>query len=118
MPNRFTMTFLPLALTAGVLAGCSSMGDGLMTTASIPEQPRVDPACVTLTAQIDSLRKDGIADKIEKAAAKKYKMTPLDLAKADQLNKANADFQSRCSTLAPRSQQAAAGAAPSGAGAQ
>jgi len=79
-----------------------------MQTASIPEQPRIDPACVTLTAQIDALRKDGIQDKIEKAAAKKYRMTALDLAKADQLNKANADFQARCSTLAPKTQQTAA----------
>jgi hypothetical protein len=43
-----------------------------------------------------------VADKIEKAAVKKYKMTNADLAKADQLTKANAEFQLRCSTITPR----------------
>lgn len=104
------LKFSSLAAAALIVAGCSNFGEGLLNTASIPEPqaPRVDPACVTLTAQIDSLRKDGVQDKIEKAAAKKYKMTPLDLAKADQLNKANADFQARCSTLQPKAQQTAA----------
>ncbi len=106
MPIRLMTKFAPLAAVALLAAGCSSLGDSL-TTASIPEPPKVDPACVTLTAQIDALRKDGIQEKIEKAAAKKYKMTALDLAKADQLNKANADFQARCSTLAPKAQQTA-----------
>ena len=49
-----------------------------------------------------ALRKEGIADKIEKAAAKKYKMTQADLSKADQLTKANTEFQFRCSTIMPR----------------
>lgn len=106
MPIRLVTKFAPLAAIAALAAGCASISDSL-TTASIPEQPKVDPACVTLTAQIDALRKDGVQEKIEKAAAKKYKMTALDLAKADQLNKANADFQARCSTLAPRNQQTA-----------
>ena len=66
-------------------------------------ESKVDPACVTLASRIEALRKEGIADKIEKAAAKKYKMTQADLAKADQLTKANADFQFRCSTIMPKS---------------
>ena len=49
-----------------------------------------------------------MADKIEKAATKKYKMTSADLAKADQLTKANADFQVRCSTIMPRPMSAQA----------
>ena len=61
--------------------------------------PKVDPACIALTSRIEGLRKEGIADKIEKASAKKYKMTQADLGKADQLTKANAEFQARCSTL-------------------
>lgn len=107
MSIRLATNFLAIAAAAALVAGCSSLGDS-MTTASIPEPPRIDPACVTLTAQIDTLRKDGIQEKIEKAAAKKYRMTALDLAKADQLNKANAEFQTRCSTLAPRGPQTAA----------
>ncbi len=98
---------LALVLGGGLVAGCAN--DGSLVTGADPVQtssvtpaPKPDPLCVTLAAQIETLRKDGIAEKIEKAAAKKYKMKPEDLVKADQLNKANADFQSRCSTLGPR----------------
>ncbi|HZT46489.1 MAG TPA: hypothetical protein VFA64_00855, partial [Hyphomicrobiaceae bacterium] len=64
-------------------------------------ESKVDPQCVTLASRIEALRKEGIGDKIEKAAAKKYKMTQSDLNKADQLTKANAEFQLRCSTIMP-----------------
>lgn len=116
------MTLRPLTLLAALalaaaLAGCAG-ADNPLTTASV--QPaaetiaatKVDPACVTLTSQIDQLRKEGVADKIEKAAAKKYKMTPADLAKANELNRANAEFQTRCSTITPRPAQQAAAIAP------
>jgi hypothetical protein len=99
-----------LAVTASLalmLGGCANDGSstfgsnmfGATTTASIPEKPRTDPACFTLTSQIDTLKKEGIAEKIEKAAAKKYKMTAADLNKAAQLNRSNAEFQAKCSTL-------------------
>jgi len=92
-----------------VLAGCSGEStDGLFTgslannpqTASAPE-PKVDPICVSLVSRIEALRREGVGDKIEKAAAKRYKMTVADLGKADQLTKANAEFQMRCSTVTP-----------------
>ena len=98
-----------MVVASVALAGCAGEGnEGIFTTgalgtqASAPEA-RVDPACVTLSSRIESLRKEGIADKIEKAAAKKYKMTQGDLSKADQLTKANTEFQFRCSTIMPRS---------------
>lgn len=89
---------------AGALAGCAADGSLDLQTASVsgqPQQqaaaaPKVDPVCTALVGQIEELRRDGIAEKIEKAANKKYKMTTADLVKADQLNKANGDFQSRC----------------------
>jgi len=97
-------------LVGVMLAGCAGdSADGLFTTGSLSGSsataaaaPKTDPACVTLAASIDGLRKEGIAEKIEKAAAKKYKMTAADLRKADQLTKANADFQQRCSTIPPK----------------
>ena len=95
-----------LALAGVMLAGCAMEGgDGIFTTGSLTgnqQAAATDPACVTLASRIEALRKDGIADKIEKAAAKRYKMTQADLGKADQLTKANAEFQSRCSTVTPR----------------
>ena len=111
-----TMAFVAAGL---VLAGCSGEGtDGIFTgslanntqTASAPE-PRIDPVCVSLVSRIDTLRREGVGDKIEKAAAKRYKMTAADLNKADQLTKANAEFQMRCSTVTP-SATTAQGATP------
>lgn len=97
-----------------VLAGCADgniIGGGTMTTQAVPAAPVVEPACTQLSAQIDTLRKDGIADKVEKAAAKKHKMTAAELAKAAELNKANADFQAKCSTV-PKSAMQTAAATP------
>jgi hypothetical protein len=97
-----------------LLAGCAGDGsDGLFTTGSLSGSQataasKVDPACVTLATSIEGMRKEGIAEKIEKAAAKKYKMTATDLKKADQLTKANADFQARCSTIGPKATTAQA----------
>ena len=99
-----------LVLAGVTLAGCAGDGsDNLFTTGALGTQqtaaapePKVDPVCVTLVSRIEGLRKEGVADKIEKAAIKKYKMTKTDLAKADQLTKANAEFQLRCSTIMPK----------------
>ena len=104
-----------LLIGAVALAGCAN--DGILSgshfsTASVPETPKVDPACVMLTSQIETLRKEGIADKIERAAAKKYKMMVADLIKADQLNKANAEFQMKCSTITPKAAMTSASLAP------
>jgi hypothetical protein len=107
----------PGALLIGgmALAGCANdglLGSSNFSTGSVPETPKVDPACVMLTAQIDTLRKEGIADKVERAAAKRYKMMVADLVKADQLNKANAEFQLKCSTITPRAAMTSASLAP------
>jgi len=98
-----------LVLAGVALAGCAGDGsDNMFTTGALGTQqaaapePKVDPLCVTLVSRIEGLRKEGVADKIEKAAVKKYKMTNADLAKADQLTKANAEFQLRCSTIMPK----------------
>jgi hypothetical protein len=105
-----------LVLAGVMLAGCAMEGgDGLFTTGSLVSgqtaEAKTDPACVTLASRIEALRKDGITDKIEKAAAKRYKMTQSDLGKADQLNKANAEFQAKCSNVTPRPVTAEAPAA-------
>jgi hypothetical protein len=95
-------------LIATLVAGCAPDGtlatNGL-NTSSINQEPvmaqKVDPACVTLASQIDALNQEGIADKVSKAATKKYKMKATDLAKADELNKAHAEFQTKCSSYPP-----------------
>jgi hypothetical protein len=105
---------MALALAGLMLAGCAGEGgDGLFTTGSLTGQQtasapesKVDPVCVTLVSRIEALRREGIGDKIEKAAAKRYKMTQADLGKADQLTKANVEFQQRCSTVTPKANTA------------
>ena len=105
-------------LAAGLAAGCadqqSLFASSNLTTASVaPQAPKADPACTSLGTQISTLRGEGIADKIERAAAKKYKMTTADLAKADQLTKVSAEFETKCGTVQiPAPVQAVAPAAP------
>lgn len=90
-------------LAASLIAGCAGSSGGGLATASIPEAPKADPVCSQLASQIEALRAEGVAMKVENAAAKKYKMKPADLSKAAQLNKANEDFQARCATVPVRS---------------
>ena len=97
-------------MPASLLAGCAADGSSSFfttgalgtpqQTAAAPES-KVDPVCVTLVSRIEALRKEGIDAKIEKAATKKYSLTKADLKKADQLTKANTEFQQRCSTVTP-----------------
>ncbi len=89
-------------------AGCAQNGTlATLNTSSINQEattaqlPKSDPNCVTLAAQIDALNQEGIAEKVSKAASKKYKMKSADLAKADALNKAHAEFQTKCSSYPP-----------------
>jgi hypothetical protein len=112
MVTAFRAATAAVLLTGALLGGCAGDNSegGLFTTGALGDQQatakvepvKVDPACIALTSRIEGLRKEGIADKVEKASAKKYKMTQADLSKADQLNKANAEFQARCSQLSPK----------------
>lgn len=93
-------------LAAVLVAGCAQDGTltGLNTGAINPPETQTasnQALCHTLASQIAALNKDGIADKVSKAASKKYKMKSADLAKADELNKANAEFQTKCSSYPP-----------------
>jgi hypothetical protein len=104
---------LALVLAGVLLAGCSGQGsEGIFTTGSLtggqpnpPPEPKVDPVCVSLVSRIETLRKEGIADKIEKAAIKRYRLTHSDLGKVDQLTKASAELQLRCTTITPTAAQ-------------
>jgi len=106
---------LPVIAGALLLAGCSSDGSLLgtpITTGSIQGQSAIDPACVSLTAEIDGLMKEGIVEKVEKAAANKYRLTKADLINANRLNKANAEFQARCALNPTKRGEATADAKP------
>ena len=113
-----SLTISTLLAGAALLAGCADSSSlfgnssNLTTSSVTPAAAAPNPACATLTSQIDGLRKEGIADKIEKASLKKYKMSTAELVKADQLNKANADFQTKCTSYKPATAAMAVTPAP------
>lgn len=100
------MIALASCLLLGACASDNPIGSafgGGVTTAAVPEKPKVDPACVSLAAQIEGLRKEGVTDRVEAAAKGKSSTVSVkraSLAKMAELDKANAQFQSKCSTLA------------------
>jgi hypothetical protein len=108
-------TVLTLISGVSLLAGCSSDGSSLLpsslTTSSLSTNsatqtssttPRVDPACVGLSQRIEALRRDGVIDRAEKASVGKTTTVAVkraSLAQIAELDKANAEFQSRCSSV-------------------
>ena len=118
---RRSPILLLATLPAFVFPACSSDG-GLISTGSVgspdasvasASMAKADSACVTLASQIDGLRKEGTAGRLEAAAAGTSATVPVlraSLKKQADLNKANADFQARCSKvpMAPTSAQAPA----------
>ena len=105
MLRLFKTALLPI-LCVGALTACAN--DGSLTTSSINNnqvaKPAVDPACVSLVSKIDSLRKDGITDRVAKAGTGKSKTVPVyrtSLARMAELDRTNAEYQRRCGTLKP-----------------
>ena len=117
MKARNILTSTAIALAALAAAGCAQ--DGTMTTQATPEKAvaqsaaKTDPACATLASQIETLRKDGTVEALEKAATGKSKSVDVKrsaLAKQVELNKANADFQGKCGPAMLKAQTAQAAA--------
>lgn len=89
-----------LTLLAAVALGACANDGALNSTAALPEKPAGDPACATLAAKIDALRKDGVSERIAKASQGKGDSVTVkraSLAKASELDAANAEFQTKCS---------------------
>ena len=104
MTNIFKLT--AAALSALSLAACADGSTGMLSTASLgpptpvaAAAPQPDAACVALTARIDTLRREGVVERVEKASAGKTKTVTVkreSLAKITELDKANAEFQAKC----------------------
>ena len=65
---------------------------------------KTDPVCVSLANQITTIKGDGTIERLEKAAAGKSAKVQVKreaLQKQAELNKANADFQTRCGPTIP-----------------
>lgn len=107
--KSFLSPMITVTALAALLAGCSSDGGMLgssLTTSSVDPvkaaaaAPKLDPACVALTAKIDALRKDGVTERAEKAAVGKASTVSVkreSLAKLTELDRTNSDYQSKCS---------------------
>jgi hypothetical protein len=119
---RIAFHIIPVFASALLLGACASDG-GLFQTSSvtpvsdpvISAKPRVDPACVALSNQIEGLRKEGTIERLEKVAAGKgdnVQVKRTAIAKQTELNRANADFQIKCGPRIPASTQAAAPSVP------
>jgi hypothetical protein len=120
MQNRLAQLIASIMGTC-LLAGCSGDGTGILgsslTTSSVNppppvaqvQAPKLDPACVALTARIDALRKEGVTERAEKASIGKsanVSVKRASLAQLAELDKANAEFQTRCGPAGLRPMQA------------
>ncbi|MDX2157697.1 MAG: hypothetical protein SFW09_14445 [Hyphomicrobiaceae bacterium] len=101
MMRAFTITMtLGAALSLAACANDQLIGG--TSTAALPPKPAIDPACAALASQIDQMRKDGVVDRVEAAAKGKGTTVSVkrdSLGKIAQLEKVNAEFQAKCSTL-------------------
>jgi hypothetical protein len=97
------------ALAAALVCGCADGGVGLTTASTSPATStaalRADPMCISLANQIEALKSDGTIGRLEKAAVGKSDNVRIKrdaLLKQSELNKANADFQTRCGPKIPK----------------
>ena len=114
--------FSMIVVAAVMAGGCANSGMDLSTASVTTDKTatalKTDPACVSLASQINALKGDGTIDRLEKAASGKSAKVEVKreaLQKQAELNKANADFQTRCGPMIPKQlavQSAPAAAAP------
>ena len=105
-----------IVMATSLLGACSSNPtlfgtEPPVTTQSVATRPQVDPACVALNSKIESLRHEGAADRVAKAASGKsatVNVKRTSLAKVAELDATNKEFQNRCSTIQPAPMQSAA----------
>ncbi|MGD9803730.1 MAG: hypothetical protein AB7E81_10720 [Hyphomicrobiaceae bacterium] len=101
--SMFIAIAIGATLTLGACANDTLLGlSASEPTAALPAKPSVDPACPALASRIDQLRRDGVAERVESASKGKgtsVKVKRASLAQMTELDKANAEFQSKCSTV-------------------
>lgn len=93
----------------------SGLGPAPTQTAALAAKAPVDPACSGLATQIGALRRDGVVDRVEAASKGKgstVKVKRQSLEQIAELEKANAEFQAKCSSVPIVADAATPGAAP------
>jgi len=103
------MLAIGATLTLGACADNSMFGESaFQPTAALPAKPHVDPACQALSSRIEAMRRDGVVERAEavsKGKGTSVKVKRASLAQLAELDKANAEFQAKCSTT-PRAAMA------------
>lgn len=113
MPSMKILTapvVLGLALTLGACASENILAPANTTASIAPAKPKVDPACAALAAKMDSIRQDGVTDRVDQASHGKTKTVNVkreSLGKMSEYTKASTEFQAKCTTF-PVSAKAAA----------
>jgi hypothetical protein len=99
-------------VTTALVCGCANSGLDL-STGSLSQQAtaaKPDPVCASLASQISALKSDGTIDKLEQASEGKTSKVSIKrtaLQKQAELNKAYAQFQTRCGPAAAATNQIA-----------
>lgn len=105
--------------TSLALGGCAADGSSLLTTGSLgggetqvaANSERISPECMALMTKIQELRQEGTPERVEKISSGKSSTVNIKrsaLAKLTELDKANSEFQLKCSKMAPAATTAAA----------
>lgn len=90
-----------VVVATALVCGCANGGLDLSTGSLSPQQTaaKPDPVCASLTNQINALKSDGTIDRLEQAAdgkTTKVSVKRTALQKQTELNKAYAQYQTRC----------------------
>ena len=104
---RPTLTLTSAGLAVAVaLAGCANDPNSSLITSSVakpkPAKVAIDPTCTALAAMITSARQEGTPARVRAVAANTNKSRTVNikrasLAKVAELDKLNAEFQTKCS---------------------
>jgi hypothetical protein len=95
-----------VVVTTAMVCGCGNSGLDF-STSSISSQTaaaKTDPVCASLASEITTLKSDGTIDKLQQAAEGKTTKVSIKrtaLQKQAELNKAYAQFQTRCGPAIP-----------------
>ncbi|MEO0670833.1 MAG: hypothetical protein AAFZ05_02265 [Pseudomonadota bacterium] len=96
---------ISFAIVAGVslsLGACAANTPDL-TTQAIPTkvaQPKSDPACTALAAQIAQVEREGTVGRVEKAGSGNTRLVHIkraSLLKVAELNRLNSEYRTKCS---------------------
>ena len=102
---------IAIITTAALSLGACAANTPDLTTQAIPTkvaQPKADPACTALAAQIAQVEREGTVGRVEQAGTGKTRLVNIkraSLLKVAELNRLNSEYRTKCSAAlnAPKS---------------